>query len=136
MGLRWDTVSSHSWKDLEKYDRTQILIKFRAFLLFSGEKDHHAAGPDCSMKHILLIMSFIIFFPSSERRGNSNFVLNWIENLLILSFMLLFEESCWPKWNKTFSFQLITVTVNTAVWSLAINLNKTLLFVPTKTVDI
>lgn len=43
------------------YDRTPKSIKFRAFLLVSGEKDHHAAKPDCSKKHILL-KSFIFFF--------------------------------------------------------------------------
>lgn len=33
-----------------------MLIKFRAFLLVSGEKDYDAAERNCSMKHILLML--------------------------------------------------------------------------------
>lgn len=38
-----------------------MLIKCEVFVLVSGEKDHHAAEPNFSAKHVPLL-SFLIFF--------------------------------------------------------------------------
>lgn len=70
-----------------------MLIKCRALVLVSGEKDHHAAEPEFSAKHVPLMSVIIFFLLVKEGEIDALFLTIWT-TLLILSYMLLFEESC------------------------------------------
>lgn len=70
-----------------------MLIKCRVFVLVCGEKDHHAAEPDFSAKDVPL-MSVIIFFLLMKEGEIYALFLTILTTLLILSYMILFGESC------------------------------------------